>query len=198
MLITSETPGAVLCMDDNYRTETQLGNLTRWIEWLRITDLPQGQGMLHRTVSGSAPDSPLQQEGFCCMGLYAELSGVPSRLSDGMDGRTYIFPRPTENTPHLTSTSLSMPNEHWFYDEVGLGPPEAETLATLNDGERKTFAEIADYIEATFTAKPDPIAVALEEWKRTHYAPLADQIAVEMIKGVNALVVKDHDDSLNN
>jgi hypothetical protein len=86
-------------------------HLKNWIEALRSGNYKQTRFMLER----KADDAGGMPPGNCCLGVAAEVIGVPGMY------------------PDLTKFGL---------------PREAECkLMQMNDDERKTFAEIADYLE---------------------------------------------------
>ena len=90
-----------------------------WIEALRSGKYKQGQAVLRRIErDGSAT--------HCCLGVLSEIKGFtdPDMVSDG--GLLY---------PHVAAIGC-------------LTNQEINKLWNMNDSQRRTFAEIADYIEA--------------------------------------------------
>lgn len=99
----------------------------KWLKALRSGEYTQGKGKLYN----------YEDRAYCCIGVLAAIQGV--NFEDD--------PRFDIEDDLCTS---SLPAEL----TAGLGPYEAGALADMNDGsgrERpaKTFAEIADYIEAS-------------------------------------------------
>jgi len=97
-----------------------------WLAALRSGQYQQGKGLL---FTGT---------GFCCLGVYAEVLGVPKRTSyTGSIGYDYML------TGNYDAYGIA---DRWA---SGLQKEDAVYLAdTLNDDQGKTFAEIADWIEA--------------------------------------------------
>lgn len=118
-------------------------NRAAWVAKLRSGDLPQTTGALHRTVTTVA-SGPV---GYCCIGVACEVAIE----------RGYTVERSTARA--------SAPNLESFNDELGVAPDIVATvfgidiwlnhtdtveseLINMNDQEYKSFAEIADFIEA--------------------------------------------------
>ncbi len=94
----------------------------KWLEALRNGKYKQRQGQL------------CKNEGYCCLGVLAEVCEVPY---SGTEHRIYKF-NDTER--------CGFPTEDWI-KSLGLNPELAGNLATAND-KGSTFEEIADTIEA--------------------------------------------------
>lgn len=100
-----------------------------WVEALRSGKFKQGQGKL-KSERESSRGRPRQPK-FCCLGVLREISPVPLKAQG-------------EDDAYLNDASLK---------KVGLTTANQALLADMNDrdgdfGEkRKSFLEIADYIE---------------------------------------------------
>ena len=92
---------------------------TKWVEALRSGKYAQARRTLRK------PDS----NEFCCLGVFCEVQGMEW---DKDKSGFYVFSQSTMPPPIVSA---------------GLLAPIAQQLAQMNDG-GKTFAEIADYIEA--------------------------------------------------
>ncbi len=89
----------------------------KWVTALRSGNYPQSKDVL------KSPD------GYCCLGVLAEISGMFNSKFDGfdaVDGCTTLLP------PEVMPRSIQ------------------GRLAQMNDDESLSFAEIADYIEKEF------------------------------------------------
>lgn len=110
-------------------TEQQLANRRAWINELRTTTKKQGIGKLRRGNS------------YCCLGIAC------STLST-MEG-----PKPS-GTYYFKGMAGTLCNE-WFAQTFGVSTTTAvklnRTLARMNDAERKTFWEIADFLDQPST-----------------------------------------------
>jgi len=94
---------------------------TRWVEALRSGKYKQARGTL-RDATGA----------MCCLGVLAEIEGVPrTRVND-----TYVYD--FDDCKCAVAVPASFHN---------LGMVEKLRLINMNDHQKKTFSEIADYIE---------------------------------------------------
>lgn len=103
---------------------------TRWLEALRSGKYTQGKERLKtRNDDGSAS--------HCCLGVLAEVMGVPSALPNSLAVRSYRFDfgNGVTDTAYLPGDLVP-----------GLNQQNQSLLADMND-EGKSFDEIADYIE---------------------------------------------------
>lgn len=100
-----------------------------WVQSLRSGLYPQIQGQLCRKEKGGL--------GFCCLGV----------LADVVDPAAWGAPPEDEGGTRYFSGAWmgSLPSE--FKVEVGLRDYEQRALVTQNDVDKKTFPEIADWIE---------------------------------------------------
>jgi hypothetical protein len=92
----------------------------KWVEALRSGGYKQGKGWLR-----TADDC------FCCIGVLCDISGK-GEWTDAEPNKAYI-------TPEWYGSALPDPKL--------LPKTYADKLIFLNDGEGKSFAEIADWIE---------------------------------------------------
>jgi hypothetical protein len=99
----------------------------KWVEALRSGDYAQCKNYLRH------------EGGFCCLGVLCDVAGdgrwQPSDLPDVEHYRVSDTDYNTQYLPH----SLKL--------RCGINSDQCDPLMTMND-EGKSFAEIADYIEA--------------------------------------------------
>lgn len=91
----------------------------KWIAALRSGEYEQGHRQL--AVARKAEQPYL----YCCLGVLCEVMNY--------------HPNPSEFEAYLPTTIAG---------EAEVGSQDEETLVRLNDRERKTFSEIAEWIEA--------------------------------------------------
>jgi hypothetical protein len=115
-------------------------NTDRVIEWiaaLRSGEYRQGQGTL-RSRDGNF---------FCCLGVAADLAvghGEGTWVND--DGYGFVLPNDDDPFYGLLPDTL--------HETLGLSADDEAGLIRMNDtGYSKSFAEIADHIEATILTK---------------------------------------------
>ena len=99
----------------------------KWAEALRSGKYKQGKIGLYNQ----------ETDGYCCLGVLCEVMAIPHGPVSGSGYLYYKFP------DDLTSIELS-PNTR---QEIGLSFSEEGKLISMNDGQGKTFPEIATYIE---------------------------------------------------
>lgn len=105
----------------------------KWLEALRSGKYEQGNGALRR-VEGNA---------FCCLGVLADVCGEkwslhPSGTKYQLEGDIHFWATNTPSYGTLTDQ---------FCQSVGLPVAARTELVSLNDQKRKSFKEIAVYIE---------------------------------------------------
>lgn len=98
----------------------------KWVEALRSGEYEQVRRALRTN------------EGMCCLGVLADVAKVG--VWDETEPGEFTLRHKTE----LCSGALPL----IFKDEIGLTDHEEEVLFTMNDEAGKSFAEIADFIEA--------------------------------------------------
>mgnify|MGYP006898466107 CR=1 FL=1 len=99
----------------------------RWVAALRSGN--------YRQARESLIDRSGSRARYCCLGVLCRVSGAEFSLYSGCAE----FP-----SGNLTNTGTLGPD---ILDEVGLYETDAEVLMEMNDTEKKSFKEIADYIE---------------------------------------------------
>lgn len=110
----------------------------RWLEALRSGEYKQAQGVLKC------------EHGYCCLGVPAEISGVPFKESYVSQDpkRGLVYNADFGNTINVANVPG---NWHHQLTNVGLA---VDTLIDFNDGNTPRgvvpFSEIADYIEANY------------------------------------------------
>lgn len=134
-------------------------NFRTWVAKLREPDLPQTKGALKK------------DDGFCCLGVACEVSGLGKWIEEGQDGMTtfyYTIPIADSAAETRGASTLPVDVQLWLGlepykrgegDNPIIGPKYTGTTRTglpangvdysaaeWND-EGKTFAEIADMIE---------------------------------------------------
>lgn len=113
----------------------------RWIEALRSGEFEQGYSLL-KYSSGNAGESPK----YCCLGVLSELCLIPLEGYTWDGEAMFIFPG------NEGRASIEMPPREWLRSK-GISNDVSKIIANMNDGagtydgERLTFAEIADYIQ---------------------------------------------------
>lgn len=108
----------------------------RWTAALRSEKYRQGQGVLRRrpTTGGAL---------YCCLGVYAMECGVKFEpISPAMGGGT-VFAFDFENAREDYTT---LPEE-WAQPR-GISDEAQNILMKMNDEDGRTFAEIADWVDA--------------------------------------------------
>lgn len=98
----------------------------RWIAALRSGDFEQGYNCLSKGNK------------FCCLGVLADIEGVPHKDSDEDGEYIWNFGEKAVSTIYL--------GEVWA-DERGLCINDVEALIELNDKDKMSFLGIADWIE---------------------------------------------------
>lgn len=140
-------PKAPLPASTEYTSEQQAEHRAKWIEALRSGRFKQGRNRLRDGLH-------VEAENFCCLGVACELAaeaGITRRMERGYGngygpGRNATLPYSVADWLGLTDDAgvLTEPVEFAGDD----GPRRATSLTQLNDDAGKTFAEIADLIEA--------------------------------------------------
>ena len=98
----------------------------RWTEALRSGKYKQGYGVLRRRTNMENPDT------FCCLGVNADLI-APGKWEFGRDCWHH------DGTEAMPSREMQV--------AMGITAGQACILSDLNDDDRLTFPEIADWIE---------------------------------------------------
>jgi hypothetical protein len=111
----------------------------KWIEALRSGKYEQGRGQL-RDASNR----------YCCLGVLADVCGVEwaqnTQRKYYPKGEVHIFYINSEpDNPDSYSDRTLSPK---FQDQVGLDGGQHHCLLAMNDNLRRTFNDIADYIES--------------------------------------------------
>ena len=103
----------------------------KWVEALRSGKYKQTTGTLR------------DRDGFCCLGVLCDISKTGEWVKDDggwrYEGYTDVLPKPVQQLVGLRAQNgnISRSTE-----------PELEGLSEMNDADGKSFAEIADVIEA--------------------------------------------------
>jgi hypothetical protein len=118
-----------------------------WVADLRSGEFPQGEGSL--VVTGEDGGKT-----YCCLGVKCE--------RDSRTGRHSIVRQENEQTGEV---SFGIPNASTYLGSTmptsailtawGLPAGQATDLANMNDEQGKSFAEIADWIEANVPVEDD-------------------------------------------
>ena len=114
-------------------------NAQKWVDALRSGKYTQGQLCLRRTVEGEST--------FCCLGVACDL------YAQEVGGKWGAIDRPgaiyfTDPNNDIVSSFLPPSVTKWLGIFWNDGQTPKDTLTTLNDYEKYTFAQIADYIES--------------------------------------------------
>lgn len=101
----------------------------RWVEALRSGKYKQGEGRL-RT----------EEDCYCCLGVGCDVLGKGEWVRHKYAEKDELWAYKSD----ILETAV-MPSD--LKDAVGLTAADSASLIRLNDFEKRTFAEIADYIE---------------------------------------------------
>ncbi len=105
---------------------------TKLLVALRSGEYQQG----HRTLR------PSKGEHYCCLAVLADVCG--EKWTEDRSGRLQV------NLPDGATRAAPSPSHSTYFGGASeLTYKEAQTLASMNDNERASFLEIANYIEAT-------------------------------------------------
>lgn len=102
----------------------------KWVAALRSGAFVQANTQLKKVAGGKIT--------YCCLGVLCELADIQLRPIGNDHNNEYYRTWETTDS-YLGPKALAA---------VGLTPDEQRHLAKLNDSQGKTFAQIADYIEA--------------------------------------------------
>lgn len=117
-------------------TDQPIVTKEEWIAALRSDKYPQAVGGL-RIINAD-----LSVKGFCCLGVYCEVAGY--RRVDPLSGSfgAYIMPNGEVETVSIPAEILKeLLGQENIYDKVN-------ALIGMNDTKKKSFSEIADYLES--------------------------------------------------
>ena len=112
-------------------TEEQIANVNKWVAALRSGKYQQGFGSLN--INGN----------YCCLGVLADINNIPTRKSAASTIVCYDF-LPWENNDENFGT---IPDE-WWLTHTGFRHTLKSQLITMNDIDKKSFADIANRIES--------------------------------------------------
>jgi len=140
--------------------------IKQWVDALRSGEYEQTIGKLGRADNYTDHHGFKYRSGHCCLGVLCELAvkaGVADRHAPvdmalsgiAYDGELNTLPPRVQNWAGLDSNNPTVGHLIVYADEDGKTEQATDMLSTLNDEFNKSFAEIADAIEATYLAKPD-------------------------------------------
>lgn len=110
----------------------------KWIAALRSGDFKQGRGLLGNEMKG--------YKEYCCLGVLVEVSDIPKSWEDNGFLRCYgTFDDADGNPINYSSSPSCIPVS--LRNAVGLSCMDADKLMHMNDVEKATFEEIANYLE---------------------------------------------------
>lgn len=119
---------------------------TAWLKALRSGKYDQTRGGLHHTASAHSS----RPEGWCCLGVACDIAEIPMERSgdkyevESFDGADTM--PPTTVIAWMFGIAITE-----FEDPYGEGVVEIDRLlsllAKMNDNDRKSFGEIADWVE---------------------------------------------------
>jgi len=98
-----------------------------WVAALRSGKYPQTTGKLQNRDRNSLPD------GFCCLGVFCEINGIAYVVNQDS-----LLPSAARRLFDFSQTTLVAKETSLYIDTA---------LMEMNDSKKKTFAEIADWIE---------------------------------------------------
>ena len=102
---------------------------TKWVAALRSGEFKQGNLKLYNEKNNT----------YCCLGVACVIAGIDKNNTDVMD-RGYIYSR------NIKSDEIKEQLKPLFFDNNNVSPLVLK-LTTMNDVDKKSFNEIADYIE---------------------------------------------------
>lgn len=112
----------------------------RWTDALRSGEFVQGFECLRQEA---APG----HDRYCCLGVYAEVSGIPSSLITFLSGRRaykYVFPSSTDPSGETEELAAIPP----FWGRLhGISEDDVRHLIRMNDVEDWSFDQIAEWID---------------------------------------------------
>ena len=111
----------------------------KWVEALRSGEYQQCRTNLRHGDS------------YCCLGVLAEVSDLGSFVEDNHKPGIFSFAYPGEDRTHGV-----LPDAARLV--IGLSYFHHEKCWKMNDSEGRSFAEIADYIEANIPTKDNSLA----------------------------------------
>lgn len=131
-------------------------NAKKWVKSLRSGEYKQGFGELRH------------DDTYCALGVACDLA-VKDGVIPAPKAECYTHPADNYNRVHVlycygkdgNYTQLPVKVCIWLGLESQYGSYPGCSVSSLNDGERKTFAEIADIIES----EPDGMFVPEPRWK---------------------------------
>lgn len=94
----------------------------KWLVALRSGDFKQSRGTLCDSLYNT----------YCCLGVLCKINGLMERVGLA----NYFGDKSTTNLP-----------DSYSY-KIGISASQEKTLVEMNDKERKSFTEIADWIES--------------------------------------------------
>lgn len=100
---------------------------TKWVAALRSGEYAQCRFILNEK------DETGKAVSFCCIGVAAAVAGYATTRNDILRPGEDVFPQ--TRAPYA---ALS---------DFGLEPYDYETLVKMNDGQKASFAEIANFVE---------------------------------------------------
>lgn len=118
---------------------------TLWIEALRSGDHQQGTSTMLRDSNGA----------MCCLGVACEVVDPDGWEADITEAQSIFGPR-TRTELYFGkdgSERFDASPPQWVMDLVGIDRNTVNRLINLNDCERKTFNQIADWLEAKWEAE---------------------------------------------
>lgn len=123
--------GAAMPMDPDLKR--------RWVEALRSGEYEQTTAALVRLPLEGANSHP-EKDSFCCLGVLCEVAGL--ERSDS--GRSFRLPEEARmgGMSELIDSTLGA-----WRQIVGIDETHQNDLMELNDVGRRSFAQIADYVE---------------------------------------------------
>jgi len=119
-------PGAAVPMNSEWKA--------KWLEALRSGDYKQVAGML----KGQGEDGVV---GYCCLGVLAEINNKLEPIEEALG-----TPKAWQVNQGGVINSIYLP-ENLARDEYGLGFRAQQQLANMNDKDKMSFDEIANWIE---------------------------------------------------
>ncbi len=117
-------------------TEQQKANVKAWIEALRSGKYQQ----THRVLCYG---KGFCCQGFCCLGVLADINNIPTIENQSTVSVSYNFPG--DEIDRIISGTIP---DKWWLTHTGLSHTLKSQLIHMNDNIQKSFVDIANRIES--------------------------------------------------
>lgn len=114
--------------------------IKKWVEALESGKYKQGRGRLCEEIEGA--------KHYCCIGVLAEVAGIPAVRESKTGGRHHVF---VFKFPDVDYDEGGGATADWWNTVTGGEIGLQGGYWNMNDSERKSFAEIAAEIRSRIT-----------------------------------------------